>query len=122
MFENQSKEIYEQLELDMIEEDISIIQSTSGNTLTAPRACKSGSSVYILLSTSGDVLYVGETGVSVKSRCFGDGSGAHSKKPWFSEVARVKHFTKDSDADFSVKERKLAEQALSIHLSPKYYG
>jgi hypothetical protein len=68
------------------------------------------------------VLYVGETGKSVKTRCSGDGSGSHNKKPWFNEVNYIKHFTKDNEIELPVNERKLLEQAFSIYLSPRYYG
>ena len=116
-----SQEVYELIEPYMIEEDITQILDSHGKSTNSPRACKAGSSVYLLLSESNEVLYVGESGVSIKSRCFGDGSGAHYQKTWFQEVAKVRHFTKDSEAEFSKQERKLAEQALSIVLCPKYY-
>lgn len=117
-----SQEIYEVLEPRMIVEDIAKIKSTNGRSLDAPRACKAGSSVYILLSKTNDILYVGETGTSIKSRCFGDGSGSHFHKPWFCDVVKVKHFTASGIVEFSVMERKISEQALSIHLSPAHYG
>lgn len=116
------KKTFEHCEPQMYEENIVKIQNTNGNNKNSPRACKSGSSVYVLYSEEHDVLYVGETGVSVKSRCFGDGDGAHDKKSWFSEVSYVKHFTEACESNLSKQERKLLEQAFSIYLSPKYYG
>lgn len=121
-FKNYSQEIYDLLEPRMVEEDISRIKNIGGHSAGAPRACMSGSSVYILLSQSDEVLYVGETGKSIKSRCFGDGSGSHCKKPWFAEVVKVRHYTADGEAELSKMERKLSEHALSIHLSPAHYG
>jgi hypothetical protein len=115
-------DIYKNLEPQMYKESIKKVLETNGKNKDAPRACKPSSSVYILYSTSDEVLYVGETGKSVKTRCAGDGSGSHNKKPWFSEVNYIKHFTKDKEIELPEKERKLLEQAFSIYLSPKYYG
>lgn len=115
-------DIYKKLEPKMYEEPIKKALEINGNNKEAPRACKSSSSVYVLYSASGEVLYVGETGKSVKTRCSGDGSGSYDKKHWFSEVHYIKHFTKDSENELPEKERKLLEQAFSIYLSPRYYG
>ena len=121
-FKKLSQEIYEILEPQMIVEDIAKIKSTNGNISDAPRACKARSSVYIHLSHTDDILYVGETGKSINSRCFGDGNCAHCRKSWFIDVAKVKHFTASGVAEFSEMERKMSEQALSIHMSPAHYG
>jgi len=117
-----SKKIYDKIDKCLIKEDISDIENINGNKKNAPRACKGGYSVYILYSQKDDVLYVGETAVSVKSRCFGDGSGAHKHKSWFKQVSYVKHYTKNTEQELNKKERKLIEQALSINLKPANYG
>jgi len=117
-----SSEIYDLIKDELITESIFDIKDINGNNSNAPRACKKGSSVYILYSNNNSVLYVGETGVSIKSRCFGDGSGAHCKKDWFNDVDSVSHYTKDNESEFNEKERKFIEQALSITLEPTYYG
>ncbi len=122
MIKDFSQNIYRTISNDLILEDISKIKVTNGNKKDAPRACKKGSSVYILYNFKNEVIYIGETGESIKSRCYGDGSGAHCHKKWFENVKKVRHYTKDSDKEFTEKERKVTEQALSVHLSPKIYG
>lgn len=117
-----ASEIYDLIKDNLLHESITEIKTTHGRRKDAPRACKSGSSIYILYSSNNEVLYVGETGKSIKSRCFGDGSGCHSKKAWFSLVSYVMHYTVNSCETFGKKERKLIEQAVSIALQPAYYG
>ena len=117
-----ASEIYNLIKDNLLKEDISEIKTTHGRKQTAPRACKSGASIYTLYSRNNEVLYVGETGKSIKTRCFGDGSGSHSKKEWFHLVSYVLHYTENSSETFGEKERKLIEQAVSITLKPVHYG
>jgi hypothetical protein len=117
-----AEELYRKLENELITESIISIKNQNGNSNDSPRACKAGSSIYILCDKNNEILYVGETGKSIKTRCFGDGNGAHCKKMnWFNNVSNVKHFTKNNEDELSEKERKLIEQAFSIYLKPRYY-
>ena len=98
---------------------IDTILNSDGRKPNSPEACKKGSFVYLFFDKDDQLLYVGETGTSVKSRVNGDGSGSHFIKDWFHEVSTVKYYCTSNDDE---KERKLVEQALSISLHPKYYG
>lgn len=122
LISDNARRIFLKIESQLVRECVSEIKTTNGNLADAPRACKKGSSIYILYSGENIVLYVGETGESIKTRCFGDGSGAHKHKDWFNRVLYVKHYTKDSEEDLNEKERKFIEQAFSVHLDPIHYG
>jgi len=95
--------------------------SINGKNKDAPEACKGNSVIYILYSKDNEILYVGESKISVKTRCTGDGSGSHKNKGWWEDVTYVKYLI-NKEKPFTEKERKFIEQAFSIHLSPKYYG
>lgn len=99
------------------------IVNCNGRKKDSHEACKRGSFVYLLFDKNDELLYVGETGTSIKSRLIGDGSGSHRKKPWFDDVEIVKYYCVPADCENSNEmQRKLIEQALSICLKPKYYG
>jgi hypothetical protein len=83
---------------------------------------KKGSVFYVAYEKE-HVLYVGETSVSIKSRFISDGCGCHREacSNWYTRMTHVEyaHFTHSELPDMH---RKLIEQALSIRLSPEYYG
>lgn len=79
-------------------------------------------SVFYLAYENENILYVGESSVSVKSRFISDGGGSHKKcAKWYSRMTHVK-FVHSTNEELPDKHRKLIEQALSIKFSPEYYG
>ena len=79
-----------------------------------------GSFLYVVFDEKDTVLYVGETGTSLKNRFISDGGGSHKQKNknWYSIFKYIKILKLDSN-DMQV--RKLLEQSLSISMQPKYY-
>lgn len=118
---NISKKLHSQLSPQFVKENVKKIINTDGRKRGAPKSCRKSSSVYILYSNTDEVLYVGETGTSIKNRLCGDGSGSHDKKSWFSEVSYLQYYESTSKTPLTKQERKLLEQAFSIVLKPKYY-
>ncbi|RXJ76816.1 hypothetical protein CRV03_08220 [Arcobacter sp. F155] len=121
IIEEFNKTIYHKIEKSLIKNDIKDILNKDGRKNNSPAGCKNKPTIYILYSKKDEVLYIGESGKSLKTRCSGDGSGSHNKKDWWEEVEYVKYlinneFCKDE------KVRKFLEQSLSITLKPKYYG
>lgn len=111
-----SKNISSYIESRLSDEvDITDIKQTHGKRNDAPPWCKRGSFIYYLYDELGNIIYIGETGVSVKSRLFGDGSGAHSNKDWFGEVKTVKYYKND---EMNNDRRKLIERALIYNHNP----
>lgn len=100
------------------------IVNANGTLRTGHEAAKRGSFVYLLYDKNLNLLYVGETGTSIKKRLVQDGSGAHSSKnpEMYNETQYVKYIKTNAITGLSEMERKFIEQALSIHLKPKYYG
>lgn len=101
------------------EDDISTVESTNGNRNDAPPACKNGSVLYVLRDQKKRVLYVGESGESVKNRCFLDGSGAHNRKSWFAKVNSVQYY-KPKEGEMTKAERVMVEHALILVLKPEH--
>lgn len=96
------------------------LETADGRKRNAPDYTKNGSFLYIAYENN-HVLYIGETSVSVKSRFFGDGSGAHKTKEWYKRVTHI-NYIKATHEELPKKFRKLLEQALSIVLEPEFYG
>lgn len=115
-----SANLFKHYEKDLMHNTIDEI-NIDGRNKDAPEACKGNSAIYILYTKDNEILYVGESGESVKTRCTGDGSGSHKNKDWWKDVTYVKYLI-NKENRFTEKERKFIEQAFSIHLSPKYYG
>lgn len=98
------------------------IENSDGRKNRDNPICKTASCLYI--AYSGDqVLYVGETSKSIKRRFISDGSGSHKVActGWYATMSHVRFFACD-EQELPTAHRKLAEQALSIHFKPKYYG
>lgn len=100
------------------------IVTTNGTLSTGHEAAKRGSFVYLLYDKNLNLLYVGETGTTIKKRLVQDGGGSHhSKNPeMYNETKYVKYLKTSGISGLSEMDRKFIEQALSIHLKPKYYG
>ena len=96
------------------------LEAADGRSTNAPPYATSGSFLYVAYE-NGLILYVGETSVSVKSRFLGDGSGSHSTKEWYSRVTHI-NYIKATHDELPDKHRKFLEQALSIALTPEFYG
>jgi len=78
--------------------------------------------VFLYGYTTDDILlYVGETGKSIKTRLTGDGSGSHNNKEWYREVAYIKYY-RASNNNFSAPERKILEETFSLIKEPLHYG
>ena len=70
-----------------------------------------GSCLYAAYGSNGQLLYVGETGKSLKRRFTADGSGSHKNKDWYENMETVK-YKKLCPRD--KKYRKLLEKALIL--------
>lgn len=97
--------------------DIKLIKETHGRKKNAPLCCKNGTFIYYLYDKLGNIIYIGETDASVKSRLFGDGSGSHKHKVWFNQVHSVKYY---EDYRMDCNRRKSIERALIQKHNPKY--
>lgn len=115
-----ANQIYNNLNTSWVTVNRADLEAADGRKKNSPEYAKSGSFLYIAYENS-NVLYVGETSVSVKSRFLGDGSGAHRMKKWYSRVTHISYI-KATHEQLPKKFRKLLEQALSIALEPEFYG
>lgn len=111
------EKISEEVESKLIEESLEKIKNTNGNRKDAPRCNKTGSYIYFLYNDLNEIIYIGESGVSVKNRIYGDGTGAHCKKEWFYQVDKLKYYIDKSNY---CNYRKLLERALILKHNPKY--
>lgn len=109
--------IVEKIKAQLCTETVENIQKAHGNSKNSPACCKKGSFIYFLYDDNGKLLYIGETGVSVKNRMFLDGTGAHNKKSWFKNVKEVRYY-QDNNMDFDT--RKLIERVLIKHYDTLY--
>lgn len=98
------------------------IEDADGRKDRSNRISMKGSVVYVAYENE-NILYVGESSVSVKRRFITDGSGSHKEAcaNWYARMTHVKyiHYSIDELPDTY---RKLLEQSLSISLSPEFYG
>ena len=80
-----------------------------------------GSCLYAAYDSNGELLYVGETGESLKDRFINHGSGAHKNKDWYENMAEVKYKKLcPIDEKNDVRYRKLLERALILARAPKH--
>ena len=91
--------------------NITVIKNTNGNKKTTPTYCQSGSFIYYIYDKFNNIIYIGETGTSIKNRLFNHGSGAHKSKYWFKHASYIRYF---KDNNMTVDERKLIERALIL--------
>ena len=97
------------------------MENSDGRKKEGHEACKNGSFLYLLYTADDILIYVGETGESIKTRLTCDGSGSHNKKEWYREVAYIKYY-RASNNDFSAPERKILEESFSLVKEPLHYG
>lgn len=109
---NITKQIYSIMGSNLFEKSLNEITEAKG---------EQGSFVYLLYSGSNELLYIGETGASIKARLVGNGSGAHNKKNFYNQVKKVRYYKIPASIANQKAARKMIEQALSIHLKPKHY-
>ena len=91
--------------------DISYIKNTSGKTKSADACLKKGNFIYYIYNEKDELIYIGETGTSVKNRLFNHGSGAHKNKQWFRQAEYIKYY---KDLKMTQNIRKLIERALIL--------
>jgi hypothetical protein len=98
------------------------IEDADGRKDRSNLISKKGSVFYVAYENE-NVLYVGESSVSVKNRFISDGGGSHREacSNWYTRMTHVKYVYSTLE-DLPNMHRKLIEQALSICLSPEYYG
>lgn len=99
------------------EESLDIIKSSNGKNKKSPECCKKGSFVYFLYDSKDKIIYIGESGKSVKRRLYLDGSGAHCTKGWFKDVVKIKYYM---NIQMDVYTRKVLERALISEHKPKH--
>lgn len=91
--------------------NINVIEQTDGRIKPAPEYCQSGSFIYYIYDKFNNIIYIGETGTSIKNRLFNHGLGAHKSKDWFKYASYIRYF-KDNNMTFD--ERKLIERVLIL--------
>ena len=111
------KETSNFIEKSLIKEDINLIRKSDGRKKGSCECCKHGSYIYFLFDDLDKIIYIGESGQSVKHRLFTDGTGSHCGKYWFSDVKYLKYY-KDDDMGSNV--RKLLERVLIAKYNPIY--
>lgn len=78
--------------------------------------------LYFLLNKKGSVIYVGRISdaktASLYMRLFGNGSGAHDKKPWFDKNAYYVKFHKFSS--YKAEQLQIAERLAIQELRPVF--
>lgn len=100
-------------------EKSSLIKKSHGNMVGSPECCKENSYIYFLYNDNKEIIYIGETGKSIKRRLFTDGSGAHCNKNWFINVKVVKYY---KNSEMKSNARKIIERALIKKYNPKNNG
>lgn len=96
------------------------LESSNGRGENALPYTKKGSFLYVVYNKNDEVLYVGETRVSVRRRFLWDGSGAHKNEGWYEQMTYLKYIKMDEE-ELPTKIRRMIEQALSVKLNPKNY-
>ncbi|MCR3758459.1 hypothetical protein KYB31_05545 [Clostridium felsineum] len=107
--ESISKNLSEKVEIDLI-------RKSDARFKNALECCKKGSIIYFLYDCNDRIIYIGESGKSLKHRLFTDGNGSHFKKNWFYKVKYARYYKRNMDDDT----RKLIERALIAKLKSKY--
>jgi len=93
--------------------------NADGRKSNSHEGAKKGSFIYFLLDNNKEILYIGETGDSLKDRLKGHGNGAHDKKSWFNQVKYIKYF-KVNESEMDWKFRLVIESILVMKFQPKY--
>ena len=119
IFQNANKlvlSIWDDLKLVNIE----TVEQSDGRRKDCHETSQKGSFVYLFYGYNDDLLYVGETGVSIKSRLTGDGNGAHNKKDWYQEISYIKYY-RQNNSDLTETERKIIEESITLVKKPLHY-
>ena len=96
------------------------IQTADARRVSECPISKQGSYVYAAYDANECLLYVGQTGESIKKRFRSHGSGAHFEEDWYKlETAKVR-FQRLGPASADGYYRKLLERALILAGGPKY--
>ncbi len=121
---NHSKDVYKSIESLLKRADRDDIANANGALKLGHEGAKKGSFIYLLFDENDYLLYVGETGTSIKKRLIGDGGGAHifNNRLMYDETRYIKYLRTDKKDTLSPMERKMIEQAITIYLKPKYYN
>ena len=90
------------------------IEEADGRRNRGNPISKEGSYVYAACDGEGELLYIGETGESIKARFKSHGSGAHNKKGWYIDIEKVRYMELPYGEDY----RKLLERALIFAGNP----
>ncbi|MGF3104083.1 GIY-YIG nuclease family protein [Rossellomorea sp. DUT-2] len=119
-----SRNIYNTIADLLLTVDMEEVITSNGYFKDAHETTKKGSFIYLLYDSHDRLLYVGETGTSIKKRLISDGSGAHrSTNPeLYKQIKYIKYFKSSEDNLLNSMERKMIEQATTIYLKPKYYS
>ena len=110
-------DIDEIIKKNLKKEELDEIKKSDGREKNSPECCKKSSSIYFLYNDKEEIIYIGETGASVKHRLFTDGSGSHDKKGWISKVRKLRYYKND---EMDPNSRKTIERALIQKHNPKY--
>jgi len=117
-FTNQfANKVDELIKNELKTEKLSLIKKSHGNMMGSPECCKENSYIYFLYNDNEEIIYIGETGKSIKRRLFNDGSGAHCSKGWFVNVKKIKYYKNN---EMKSNTRKIIERALIKKYKPEY--
>ena len=111
------KDISDIIDKLLIKEDLNLIYTSDGRKNGACECCKNGSYIYFLFDDLDRIIYIGESGKSVKHRLFTDGSGSHCQKSWFCDIEYLKYYKNDK---MESNIRKLVERSLIAKYNPIY--
>lgn len=119
-----SEKVYRSIENQLQRADRDVIVTADGKLKLGHEGAKKGSFIYLLYDENDVLLYVGETGTTIKKRLKADGSGAHyvTNRTMYDETSYIKYLKTTKGDALSPMERKMIEQALTIYLKPKYYN
>lgn len=117
-----TKKLYKSLEREFKSSKIKEVITSDGRKSDSHEAAKKGSYIYLLYDSDDNLLYVGETGVSIRRRLTGDGSGSHQIKnnEMYRKIDTIKYIKTDCENGLSPKERKVIESALILCLNPAF--
>mgnify|MGYP002266804549 CR=1 FL=1 len=103
-----SEELVELIWPNLKKVEIETVENSDGRKKEAHEACKAGSFIYLLYDINDALLYLGETGKSIRTRLTGDGSGSHNRKDWYKDVAYIMYY-RGNNVDLCETERKIIE-------------
>jgi len=105
------------VEKSLIKENINLIRNSDGKINNLCECCEPGSYIYFLFDDLDNIIYIGESGESIRHSLFTDGNELHYKKNWFCTVKYLKYFKDDK---MGANVRKVLERVLITKHSPIY--